>query len=101
MLLADGPVQRADLPPERVSHTADASQDKLRLTTIARFKVPVGGQDVELQQVDYIHGGVSQLRLRIREGKRFTIFDVDPVTARQWGELMQRWGEAQGVGGDS
>jgi hypothetical protein len=85
MLLADGPVQP-------VLSIDDAGRDKLKLTTIVRFKVPVGGQEVELQQVDYAHGGISQLRLRIREGKRFTIFDIDPVTARHWGELMQRWG---------
>jgi hypothetical protein len=99
MLLADGPVQRAELPTERAVNIDDFSQDKLRLTTIASFKVPVGGQDIELQQVDYAHGGISLLRLRIREGKRFTIFDIDPVTARHWGELLQRWGEAQGAGG--
>jgi hypothetical protein len=98
MLLADGPVQPAGLPRESAAYGEDVSQDKLRLTTIARFKVPVGGQEIELQQVDYAHGGVSQLRLRIREGKRFTIFDIDPVTARHWGELLQRWGEAQGAG---
>lgn len=96
MLFADGPVQPDEMAQEHVLDNDDVGRDKLRLTTIARFKVPVGGQDIELQQVDYAHGGVSQLRLRIREGKRFTIFDIDPVTACHWGELLQRWGEAQG-----
>jgi hypothetical protein len=50
-----------------------------------------------LQQVDYIHGGTSLLRIRIREGKRFTIFDIDPVSARQWGEAMQRWAAQNGA----
>jgi hypothetical protein len=35
------------------------------------------------------------LRVRIREKARFTIFDIDPVTARKWGEAMRRWGEAR------
>lgn len=67
--------------------------EKLTLTTVERFRVPIGGQEIELQQLDYIHGGISLLRLRIREGKRFTIFDVDPVTARHWGEVMLRWAQ--------
>ena len=40
-------------------------------------------------------GGMHLLRVRIREKSRFTIFDVDPVTARRWGEAMRRWSDAQ------
>lgn len=72
------------------------SDEKIRLVSVDRFKVPIGGQDIELQQVDYIHGGISQLRVRIREGKRFTVFDIDPVTARQWGDALTKWGETHG-----
>ena len=60
-----------------------------------KFKIPLGGQEVELQQIDHAAGGMSLLRIRIREAKRFTIFDVDPVTARQWGETMVSWANAQ------
>jgi hypothetical protein len=60
-----------------------------------RFKIPLGGQEVELQQIDHAAGGMSLLRIRIREAKRFTIFDVDPVTAKQWGEVMINWANAQ------
>ena len=35
------------------------------------------------------------LRIRIRERTRFTIFDIDPATARQWGAAMQHWADAQ------
>ena len=31
------------------------------------------------------------MRIRIRENKRFTIFDVDPVSAQKWAELMLAW----------
>lgn len=32
------------------------------------------------------------MRLRIRErGARFTVFDVDPVTAKHWAEEMLKW----------
>jgi len=77
------------------SSADNASEDKLTLTSFERFRVPIGGQEIELQQLDYAHGGISLLRLRIREGKRFTIFDIDPVTARHWGEALTRWAQTQ------
>jgi hypothetical protein len=35
------------------------------------------------------------LRVRIRERSRFTIFDIDPETARAWGTAMRDWGDGQ------
>ena len=35
------------------------------------------------------------LRVRIRERKRFTIFDIDPATAREWGAAMAAMGRAR------
>lgn len=67
-------------------------------TMLEKFKVPLGGQEIELQQIDHVEGGMSLLRIRIREGKRFTIFDVDPATARQWSDAMLRWVEVQADG---
>lgn len=69
--------------------------DKFTLTELAKLRVPLGGQEIELQQIDYAVGGMSLLRLRIREGKRFTVFDIDPATALQWGEEMIRWAQDQ------
>ena len=66
-----------------------------RITPLEKFTVPIGGQDIELQQMDYAAGGMSLLRIRIREGKRFTIFDIDPVTAGKWGEAMAAWARGQ------
>jgi hypothetical protein len=62
---------------------------------LARFEVPLGRQQIELQQIDHAEGGMSLLRIRIREGKRFTIFDIDPQTARRWGEAMTAWAGGQ------
>ncbi len=62
---------------------------------LAKFKVPLGSQEIELQQIDHTEGGMSLLRIRIREGKRFTIFDIDPGTARQWAQAMQDWAGTQ------
>jgi hypothetical protein len=61
--------------------------------TVARLTVPLGQQEIELQRVAHEAGGMPLLRIRIRERSRFTIFDVDPVTARAWGEAMRAWGE--------
>jgi hypothetical protein len=60
-----------------------------------RFTVPLGGQEIALQQVDHAAGGLSLLRVRIREGKRFTVFDIDPESARRWAEAMAQWAAAQ------
>lgn len=66
-----------------------------RITPLEKFTAPLGRQDIELQQVDFVAGGMSLLRVRIREGKRFTIFDIDPLTAGKWGEAMAAWSRAQ------
>ena len=65
------------------------------LTPLTSLTNPLGGQVIELQQLDYDSGGMSLLRTRIREKSRFTIFEVDPITARQWGEALIRWADAQ------
>lgn len=69
--------------------------DKMDLTPVAHLRVPLGGQEIDLQQLDWAHGGMRLLRVRIREGRRFTVFDVDPATAAAWGDAMQRWAAAQ------
>lgn len=64
-----------------------------RLVPLARMRAPLGGQEIELQQVDFDGGGMSLLRTRIREKSRFTVFDIDPVTAREWGDALLRWAD--------
>jgi len=39
------------------------------------------------------------LRVRIREGSRFTILDLDPSTAAHWGGAMSAWAERTGSEG--
>jgi hypothetical protein len=67
----------------------------LEITQLQKFSVPLGGQVIELQDILYDAGGMNLLRIRIRERTRFTIFDIDPATAREWGAAMQRWADAQ------
>lgn len=66
-----------------------------QINGLAKFKVPLGSQEIELQQIDHAEGGMSLLRIRIREGKRFTIFDIDPATAQQWADAMRDWAKTQ------
>ena len=66
-----------------------------QIIELNKFKVPIGNQEVELQQIEHAAGGMNFLRIRIREAKRFTIFDIDPVTAKTWGEAMIKWSDAQ------
>lgn len=64
------------------------------ITSLTKFRNPFGNQEIELQEARYEAGGTPMLRLRIRErGARFTIFDVDPATAKYWAEEMLKWAE--------
>lgn len=65
------------------------------ISPLDRFTVPLGGQNVELQELVHDAGGMPLLRVRIQERTRFTIFDIDPATARRWGEALVRWSESQ------
>ena len=67
------------------------------LTNVDRFTVPLGGQEIVLDEFIHDAGGMRLLRVRIRERARFTIFDIDPLTAKTWGEAMVRWSEAQAL----
>ncbi|TXT38104.1 MAG: hypothetical protein FD135_3062 [Comamonadaceae bacterium] len=65
------------------------------LTPLAKLTIPIGGQEIELQQLDYEAGGMSMLRTRIREKSRFTVFDIDAQSAQLWGEALLRWAQTQ------
>lgn len=62
-----------------------------KVTSLDKFRVPIGNQEIELQQVEYAAGGMPLLRIRIRERTRFTIFEIDSITAERWGRQMQEW----------
>lgn len=69
--------------------------------SLAKFRVPIGNQEIELQEFVFEAGGMPLLRTRIREHSRFTVFDIDPVTAAHWGKALSDWAAAQpGVGKD-
>ncbi len=65
----------------------------MQITPRERFTVPLGGQEIELQEVLHADDGLPLLRVRIRERTRFTVFDVDAATARTWAAAMTRWAD--------
>lgn len=65
------------------------------VTSLDKFRVPIGNQDIELQEFVFDAGSMPLLRTRIRESSRFTIFDIDPVTAARWGKVLCNWAAAQ------
>lgn len=62
-----------------------------RVTEIETLAAPYG-RTITLQDVAY-ESGLKILRMRIREGSRFTIVDFDAATAGQLGGLMAGWAE--------
>lgn len=64
------------------------------ISKIMKFLCLPFRQEVELLQVDHA-AGFRTLRLRIREGKRFTILDIDAATAESWGTAMKDWANVQ------
>ncbi len=67
---------------------------------LLELKVPFGVQTIQLHETRFDGTSVRLLRVRIREGRRFTVFDIDAVTARTWGETMTRWADRQTAQGD-
>ncbi|KAA5602427.1 DUF6967 family protein [Blastochloris sulfoviridis] len=64
--------------------------DKTRLHTI----VAPYGREVWLDEVPF-ESGMRLLRITIREGRRFTVLDLDAQSAAQWGEAMTEWSNSQ------
>ena len=65
------------------------------ITPLVKITIPIGGQVIELQQFDHASGGMSLLRTRIREKSRFTVFEIDPDSAKIWGETLLSWAASQ------
>ncbi len=64
--------------------------------TLDKFAAPYG-RDVTLESVEH-ESGLRMLRIRIREGRRFTVMDIDGDTARRWGSAMSNWaGDARAL----
>lgn len=67
-----------------------------KITDLDTFDAPYGKQ-VVLQQVEY-ESGMTLLRVRIREGTRITILELDPDSAARWGKNLIQWAASQTPG---
>lgn len=67
------------------------------ITKLDKFLSTPFRQEIELQHVDHA-AGFSTLRVRIREIKRFTVFDIDATTAQHWGKALLDWAQTQTPG---
>ncbi len=66
----------------------DAKHDET-ITEISKLEAPYG-KDIVLQDVAY-ENGMRVLRMRIREGHRFTILDFDNNIATQLSDVLANW----------
>lgn len=78
-----------------MGHNGAEWREMAQISELDKFRIPLGNQQIELQQVDHADGGMSLLRIRIREGRRFTIFDIDAASAQRWAAVMQQWADSQ------
>ena len=65
------------------------------IISLDKFILPIGKQQIELQQIVYESGGMPLMRVRIREGSRFTVFDMDRDSAGHWGRAMLAWAQGE------
>jgi len=61
------------------------------ITQLEKFTAPYG-RVVTLENVAY-ENGARVLRIHIREGNRFTVMDIDDITARNWAAAMSSWAD--------
>lgn len=54
------------------------------------------GKNVTVQKVEY-EGGLVLLRIRIKEGSRFTLLDLDPAGAKRLAQILSTWAEEAGA----
>jgi EAL domain-containing protein (putative c-di-GMP-specific phosphodiesterase class I) len=59
--------------------------------TLTKIAAPYG-REVVLESVEHESNlRMLMLRIRIREGSRFTIMDIDADTAERWSTVMSAW----------
>ncbi len=61
------------------------------VTELATFAFPFN-KNVALKNVAQ-DNGVNWLRITIREGRRFTIIDLDPYSAAEFGAHLSAWAQ--------
>ena len=59
------------------------------VTPLTKIAAPYG-REIVLESVKH-ESDMRMLRIRIREGRRFTVMDIDADTAERWSTVMSAW----------
>ena len=59
------------------------------VTTLSSIDAPYG-RKIVLESVEHA-SDMRMLRIHIREGRRFTVLDIDKDTAIRWSTAMSAW----------
>jgi hypothetical protein len=92
---AGAPAERRSEAVTRFIATTDHTPARGTPEPLLHLKVPWSPRTIELFETAFEGTAVRLLRVRIREGRRFTVFDLDAASARSWGEAMCRWAAGQ------
>ena len=68
----------------------------IQRVSLARERGRIEGM-TELSSFERLQFKLNQsgLRIRVRERSRFTVFDIDPASAEQWGQALLDWARSQ------
>ena len=58
-------------------------------TPLGHIEAPYG-REIRMEEVRY-ESGMRLMRLTIREGRRFTILEIDQPAAARWAQVMADW----------
>jgi hypothetical protein len=50
------------------------------------------GREIRFEDLAF-DSGMRLLRVTIREGRRFTVIDLDPERALEWADVMRAWAD--------
>ena len=65
---------------------------------LGKFDLPYG-REVRMEEVVY-EGGMKLLRLRLREGNRHTVIELDPASAAEWAGVLGPWAKDNSASSD-
>ncbi len=59
-------------------------------TELAHYITPFKRQDVLLSSISH-ENGLNLLEIKVREGRRFTMLEIDPEIASEMAAVLQKW----------
>jgi hypothetical protein len=62
------------------------------VSDLQTFVTPFRRQEIKLQDASH-ESGLKMLQIRVREGQRFTILEIDAKTAKALGTSILEWAE--------